>query len=175
MDMMNKLDRTKLGNNARNQVSNAICKGKLPPPTELKCVDCGDDAECYDHRDYYQPLSVEPVCMRCNSNRPQAIPHVDGWNEKTERTNQTQSCIKRLEKRQMSRGLRKAVKAAESKASLARSLGLERATVSSWYRVPQRWTAKVEQATGVPRHELRPDLYEDDERGTKAVAESGRS
>ena len=170
---MNKNDRAKLGNNARNQVSNAICKGKLPHPTELKCVDCGDDAECYDHRDYYQPLSVEPVCMRCNSTRPQAMPHVDGWHERTKRTKPVQLGIRRLEKRQMSRGLRKAVRVAESKASLALALGVERATVSSWYRVPQRWIAKVEEATGVPRHELRPDLFED-ERG-KTIAESGRS
>ena len=74
----------------------------------------------------------------------------------------------------MSRGLRKAVKAAKSKSSLARMLKVERATISAWYQIPERWVMQVEQETGVPRHELRPDLFED-ERGTKAVAESGRS
>lgn len=75
----------------------------------------------------------------------------------------------------MSRGLRKAVKAVKSKANLARLLHITRVNISTWYRVPEDWVEKVEEATGVPRHELRPDLYEDDERGTKTPAKSGRS
>ena len=68
-----------------------------------------------------------------------------------------------MEKRPMSRGLAKAVKAVKSKSALARMLDVERATISAWYRIPEGWVAKVEQATGVPRHELRPDLYSENE------------
>ena len=75
----------------------------------------------------------------------------------------------------MSRGLKKAVRAVKTKSNLARKIGVVRATVSSWYQIPEGWVEKVEEATGVPRHELRPDLYEDDERGTKTPAESGQS
>ncbi|MFA5633142.1 MAG: hypothetical protein WC997_16665 [Porticoccaceae bacterium] len=32
----------------------------------------------YDHRDYRKPLSVEPVCRRCNLSRGYAIP-ADGF------------------------------------------------------------------------------------------------
>lgn len=35
----------------------------------VACVDCGEPAAVYDHRDYYKPMEVEPVCHRCNSRR----------------------------------------------------------------------------------------------------------
>ena len=63
----------------------------------------------------------------------------------------------------MSRGLKKAVQATpdKTKSNLARLLDVERATISAWYQVPKGWVDKVEKATGVPRHILRPDLYSD--------------
>jgi len=55
---------------AHGAVRRAIEKGLLPPlDGRVRCVDCGRDAEVYDHRDYAYPLFVEPVCMRCNSRR----------------------------------------------------------------------------------------------------------
>lgn len=35
----------------------------------VACVDCGERAEHYDHRDYSAPLAVAPVCRRCNYRR----------------------------------------------------------------------------------------------------------
>lgn len=59
---------------ARNAVTTAIRKGKLPRLTGslVRCVDCEEFAECYDHRDYAKPLEVEPVCHKCNLKRDKA-------------------------------------------------------------------------------------------------------
>jgi len=37
------------------------------------CVDCGESARHYDHRDYMRPLDVEPVCASCNIRRGSAV------------------------------------------------------------------------------------------------------
>ena len=51
-------------------VSEAIFRGQLPMiKNKTKCVDCGETATVYDHRDYAKPLEVEPVCGSCNKNR----------------------------------------------------------------------------------------------------------
>jgi len=42
---------------------------------------------------------------------------------------------------------------------LSTLLGLSRAAVSIWRRVPAERVLQVEGLTGVPRHDLRPDLY----------------
>ena len=42
-------------------VHHAVKKGTLQPAKNCKCVDCGLDAFCYDHRDYDKPLDVVPV------------------------------------------------------------------------------------------------------------------
>ncbi len=39
----------------------------------VRCVDCGKKAGHYDHRDYNQPLDVQPVCESCNCRRGPAI------------------------------------------------------------------------------------------------------
>lgn len=39
------------------------------PATCYSCVDCGKQAQRWDHRDYYKPLAVEPVCQGCNWKR----------------------------------------------------------------------------------------------------------
>ena len=41
-------------------------------------------------------------------------------------------------------------------------LGLSRAAVSNWPRIPSDHVVAVERETGVPRERLRPDLYERD-------------
>lgn len=51
---------------ARRHVREAIKEGRLRKPSEYLCVDCGEPAEQYDHRDYAKPLEVEPVCRSCN-------------------------------------------------------------------------------------------------------------
>lgn len=43
---------------------------------------------------------------------------------------------------------------------LAQQLGLTGAAVSAWDKVPLRHLARISKETGIPRQELRPDLYE---------------
>jgi hypothetical protein len=57
------------------EVSQAIGAGELPLPSEYECCDCGRPATEYDHRDYEQPLLVDPVCGRCNSSRGPGSPY----------------------------------------------------------------------------------------------------
>ena len=59
---------------AGTAVAFAIRTGKLAAPGGLCCTDCGGAAIEYDHRDYNQPLLVEPVCRSCNLKRGPAIP-----------------------------------------------------------------------------------------------------
>jgi DNA-binding transcriptional regulator YdaS (Cro superfamily) len=44
-------------------------------------------------------------------------------------------------------------------AELAREIGITAQAISQWDDVPPLRVLAVERATGVPRHELRPDLY----------------
>lgn len=44
-------------------------------------------------------------------------------------------------------------------AALAKSLGLQRATVWGWRVVPAKHVARVSHITGIPREELRPDIF----------------
>lgn len=40
-----------------------------------KCVDCKQyDAKFYEHRDYFKPWDVQPVCGGCNRSRGPAHP-----------------------------------------------------------------------------------------------------
>lgn len=56
---------------ARVAVRRAIDCGDLADllASHVSCVDCGERADRYDHRDYSKRLDVEPVCRRCNRNR----------------------------------------------------------------------------------------------------------
>ena len=45
-------------------------------------------------------------------------------------------------------------------AKVAKECGLTRAAVVKWDRVPAERIPEVERATGIARHELRPDLWE---------------
>lgn len=62
--------------NAHSYVAKAIRDGYLARPSTLTCIDCGQPAEVYDHRDYNKPLTVEPVCHACNLNRGPGISFV---------------------------------------------------------------------------------------------------
>lgn len=42
---------------------------------------------------------------------------------------------------------------------LAAHLGISSAAVYHWTRVPRRFVQQVHEATGIPLHELAPDLY----------------
>jgi len=59
----------------------------------------------------------------------------------------------------MDRGLLKAIEATGSARELARRIGVSYQAVQQWTRVPAHQIIAVEKATGVPREELRPDLY----------------
>lgn len=56
-----------------------------------------------------------------------------------------------------------AVRKAGSQAKLARMLGVRQTVVSSWLRrgtpLPAQHVLPIEAALGIPRHELRPDIY----------------
>jgi DNA-binding transcriptional regulator YdaS (Cro superfamily) len=48
-----------------------------------------------------------------------------------------------------------------SMSQLAKHLGVTRAAVSHWKIIPLRHLAEISKITGIPRPELRPDLYEE--------------
>lgn len=55
--------------------------------------------------------------------------------------------------------LKRAIKSAGGLAALAGPLGISAQAVSQWDEVPPLRVLAVERISGVPRHELRPDLY----------------
>lgn len=63
--------------NAGMAVYYAIQKGKLPPVSERRCQDCGEQAEHYHHPSYERKdrLNVIPLCEPCHIKRhqPEAI------------------------------------------------------------------------------------------------------
>jgi DNA-binding transcriptional regulator YdaS (Cro superfamily) len=54
-------------------------------------------------------------------------------------------------------------------AKITRELGLSRGAVSQWPRVPAERVIDVERITGIPREELRPDIYRDERSQTGAA------
>jgi DNA-binding transcriptional regulator YdaS (Cro superfamily) len=59
----------------------------------------------------------------------------------------------------MDNGLAKAVVAVRRKAELAKLLGMSRQALSQWHTIPLHRLLDVERVTGVPKEELRPDIY----------------
>jgi DNA-binding transcriptional regulator YdaS (Cro superfamily) len=55
--------------------------------------------------------------------------------------------------------LDRALKAAGGQSKLAAALDISAQAISQWDEVPPLRVLAVEQVSGVPRHELRPDLY----------------
>jgi DNA-binding transcriptional regulator YdaS (Cro superfamily) len=54
---------------------------------------------------------------------------------------------------------------------LAKIVSRHHATVLRWTRVPAEHARAIEQATGIPRHELRPDLWDPPAGADQAAAE----
>lgn len=60
------------------------------------------------------------------------------------------------------RALRDAIERAGGQTALARRIGKTQGHISQWLRreyVPAGEVLKIEAATGISRHDLRPDLY----------------
>lgn len=58
--------------------------------------------------------------------------------------------------------LERACKAVGNKKALAQALSVRQSTLSGWFsrgRIPAARVIMIERASGVSRHELRPDLY----------------
>lgn len=66
-------------------------------------------------------------------------------------------------------GLDHAIEAAGGVAELARKIGISQPSVSNWRKVPAQRVVAVEAVTGVPRSELRPDLYRERAASNDAV------
>ena len=58
-----------------------------------------------------------------------------------------------------SEALDKAIQKAGGVSALALELGITRQAISQWDEVPPLQVLAVERASGVPRHELRPDIF----------------
>lgn len=43
--------------------------------------------------------------------------------------------------------------------ALADKIGITYQAIQQWAQIPDKWLIRVEEASGVPREELRPDLY----------------
>lgn len=55
--------------------------------------------------------------------------------------------------------VQRAIDAAGGIPALADALGIRVPSVYSWRRVPPTRVLELERITGIPRHELRPDIY----------------
>lgn len=62
-----------------------------------------------------------------------------------------------------SHALLRAIKVAGSQSAFGRLIGRNQSTVHDWVRLgrplPPEYVLKVEELTGVSRHDLRPDIY----------------
>jgi DNA-binding transcriptional regulator YdaS (Cro superfamily) len=69
--------------------------------------------------------------------------------------------LNQLEVAKLSRdaGVRAAIKAAGGIRALARIVGVAHPAVFHWTSIPIRHLLKIEEATGIPRERLRPDIF----------------
>lgn len=59
----------------------------------------------------------------------------------------------------MNQIIAKSIEQAGGIVALARALGIKHNSIYSWERVPAERVIDVEKATGISRHDLRPDIY----------------
>ncbi|MCJ2051198.1 transcriptional regulator [Methylobacterium sp. J-070] len=59
----------------------------------------------------------------------------------------------------MREALRRWLDKAGGSRTVARQLGISRQAVEQWVSVPPTRVLDVERITGIPRHQLRPDIY----------------
>lgn len=64
------------------------------------------------------------------------------------------------QKRLQHEGVARAIAAVGTFAELGRRLGLSRQAVQKWPRVPEAHVEAVARITGLPKHALRPDLFD---------------
>jgi len=72
-------------------------------------------------------------------------------------------------------GLQEAIRAAGGIGELARRLGISQPSVSNWDRIPAERVLSVEQATGIARALLRPDLFGDSAAGSRDEVDAARA
>jgi len=68
----------------------------------------------------------------------------------------------------MNEATKRAIDAAGGPTALARVLGIKLPSLYSWRRIPAERVRRVSEITGIPRHELRPDLWDAPARGDAA-------
>lgn len=49
----------------------------------------------------------------------------------------------------------------KTRVALARKLGITRQAIGLWKKIPAERVVEIEEVTGIPREQLRPDLYRD--------------
>jgi DNA-binding transcriptional regulator YdaS (Cro superfamily) len=59
----------------------------------------------------------------------------------------------------MNEGIKEFAERAGGVVRLSLALGLSRAAVAQWHRVPAERVLEVERLTGISRYELRPDVF----------------
>jgi len=69
-----------------------------------------------------------------------------------------------------SASIRRAIAAAGGSARLAQHLGLHAVTVQGWTFCPTQHVEAVEAASGVSRHDLRPDVFLRDGRSARQIS-----
>lgn len=55
--------------------------------------------------------------------------------------------------------VKEACDAAGGPTALGKALGVKHSTFYNWVQVPANRVLKIEEATGISRHRLRPDIY----------------
>lgn len=59
----------------------------------------------------------------------------------------------------MNETVRRAIEAAGGPTALARKLGIKSPSLYSWTKIPAERVEAVHEATGIPREDLRPDIF----------------
>ncbi len=67
---------------ARKIYTRALARGRVEHWRGKKCVDCGADAQINDHRNYFYPIRVDPVCKFCDAKRGEGFPYLGTQTEK---------------------------------------------------------------------------------------------